>query len=227
MRAHEAAERLPLALAEVHRALPVGARFRVDLRHDPELVSLLLEGAGFEVEAMSVRDGTTVVACTRGRTLPDLVAPGLRLLVCGLNASVYAADVGIAYGRPGNRFWPAALAAGLVTVARDQWHALCHHGVGFTDLVKRATVAASEVTAAEFRHGFTRLERVCELVRPGAVAVLGVTGWRHATGDRTATFGWQARRLGPSPVYVLPNPSGLNAHTTVADVAEHLRAAAS
>lgn len=149
----------------------------------------------------------------------------MRLLVCGLNPSLYAADVGVAYGRPGNRFWPAALAAGLVTVDRDPWHALRHHGVGFTDLVKRATVGAAELAAQEFRAGLARVERLCELLRPAAVAFCGVTGWRLATGDRRARLGWQDRTVGGAAAYVLPNPSGLNAHTTVADVTAHLRRA--
>jgi TDG/mug DNA glycosylase family protein len=249
---HLSAAHLPLALAEVHRALPVGGRlhaavFRGDppgvyeevtpseddfpgrrfTWWEPEPFALLLEGGGFLVEELAVTDRTIKVECARGRTLADLAGPGLRLLVAGLNASLYAADTGIAYGRPGNRFWPAAVEAGIVSRPRDPWHALRHHGVGFTDLVKRATVAAAELTPEEFRHGLTRLDHLCGLVRPAAVAVCGVTGWRHATGDRRATSGWQDRTLGGAPVYVLPNPSGLNAHTTVADLAGHLRVVAS
>jgi len=160
-------------------------------------------------------------------TLPDFVAPGMRVLVCGLNPSIYAARIGIPYGRPGNRFWPAALAAGLVTVDRDPVLALQRDGVGFTDLVKRATVGAGELAPAEFRAGLARVESLCEQLRPRAVAFCGVTGWRHATGDRRAGLGWQDRRVGGAPAYVLPNPSGRNAHTTVAKLTEHLRVVAS
>ena len=91
--------------------------------------------------------------------------------------------------------------------------------------MKRATVAAAELTAEDFRHGLVRLDHLCALVRPRAIAFCGITGWRAATGDRRATLGWQERRVGGVPAYVLPNPSGLNAHTSVADLAEHLRAA--
>ena len=159
-------------------------------------------------------------------TLPDYVGPGMRVLVCGLNPSIYAARTGIPYGRPGNRFWPAALAAGLVTSEQDPVRALRDDGVGFTDLVKRATVSAAELDPTEFREGLARVESLCEELRPAVVAFCGVTGWRHATGDRRAVLGWQERPVGASPAYVLPNPSGLNAHTTVVDVATHLRAVA-
>lgn len=245
---HVAAVELPLALAEIQRALPVGGRLAVALfagdgelvtgeddafpgRHftlwQPDGFAELLVGAGFDVDAIDVDDRNDLLTadCARARTLPDVVGPGMRLLVCGLNPSLYAADVGVAYGRPGNRFWPAALAAGLVAVDRDPWHALRHHGVGFTDLVKRATVGAAELAAQEFRAGLARVERLCELLRPAAVAFCGVTGWRLATGDRRARLGWQDRTVGGAAAYVLPNPSGLNAHTTVADVTAHLRRA--
>ncbi len=249
---HLPAAHLPAALAEVHRVLPVGGRFhalvfrgeggRVEAEvsppdddfpgrlfqwWEPEPFALLLEGAGFEVEELAVTERKLTVECARARTLADVVGPGLRLLVCGLNPSVYSADRGVGYARPGNRFWPAALTAGIVSVDRDPVHALRVHGVGFTDLVKRASVAAAELTADEFRHGLARVEHLCSLVSPAAVAFCGITAWRAATGDRKATFGWQGRTVGGAPAYVLPNPSGLNAHTNVADLAAHLRAAAS
>jgi len=247
---HVPADRLPGALAELHRALPVGGRLALALFRggeqrvyeevspsdddfpgrlftwwEPEPLTELLAGAGFDVEGLDVTDRIMKATCTRARTLPDVVGPGLRLLVCGLNPSLYAADVGVAYGRPGNRFWPAALQAGIVSVDRDPWHARRHHGVGFTDLVKRATVGAAELRPDEYRRGLERLDGLCRLLRPAAVAFCGLTGWRHAV-DRRATAGWQARRVGGAPAYVLPNPSGLNAHTSVADLAAHLRAAA-
>lgn len=248
---HLDADRLPEALAELHRVLPVGGRLEVVLfaptgeewvarrvsdggddlpgrlftLWSPAAFTELLEGAGFDVDAVHRDDDRLHVIATRGRTLPDIVGPGLRLLVCGLNPSLYAADHGVAYGRPGNRFWPAALAAGLVSVARDPWHARRHHGVGFTDLVKRASVGAAELTAAEYRAGAERLDRLVGLLRPRAVACCGLTGWRAAV-DRRATAGVQPGRLGGRPVYLLPNPSGLNAHVRVADIAAHLAAAA-
>ena len=127
----------------------------------------------------------------RLRTLPDFVAPGLRLFVVGLNPSLYSADAGVGFARPGNRFWPAALAAGIVTADRDPWHAVTVDRVGMTDLVKRATVGAAELTTAEYRAGLARVERLAAWLRPGAVCFLGLAGWRAAA-DRKAVSGVQA-----------------------------------
>ena len=160
----------------------------------------------------------------RARTLPDVVGPRMRVLVCGLNPSLNAADAGVGFARPGNRFWPAAIAAGLVSVDRDPWHALRQHGVGFTDLVKRATVGAAELSSDEYRAGFARLERLAEWLQPAAVAFVGLAGWRAAV-DRKAVAGPQERTVGGRPVYVMPSSSGLNAHSSVDDLAQHLRAA--
>src|SRR5690606_32435711 len=114
-------------------------------------LSRVVVGGGFTVESTTVGPpcGPAVrnlrVRARRERTLPATIGPGMRLLVCGLNPSLYAADAGVGFARPGNRFWPAALAAGLVSVDRDPLHALVHHGLGMTDLVKRATVSAAEL----------------------------------------------------------------------------------
>jgi TDG/mug DNA glycosylase family protein len=97
---------------------------------------------------------------TRARTLPDFVGPELRVLMVGLNPSEYAADAGVGFARPGNRFWPAALAAGLVSRDRDPRHALRHHHVGMTDLVKRATPGAATLRRAEYRDGLARVGRL-------------------------------------------------------------------
>ena len=219
---------LPLALWGLRRVLRVGATAQLQFRRcGPGLLGVLLEGAGFRPITIEPEPGTDRVAVTvrRERTLADTVAPNMRLLLVGLNPSLYAADVSVGFGRPGNRAWPALLEAGLATVDRDPLDLLVRHGVGMSDLVKRATAKASELTADEFRHGLDRLEGLCGLLRPGAVCVLGVTGWRTATGDRRAGLGHQDRSLGGRPVYVMPNPSGLNAHTNVADLVEHLHAA--
>lgn len=161
----------------------------------------------------------------RARTLPDTVGPGMRLLVCGLNPSLYAADAGVGFARPGNRFWPAALAAGIVSVDRDPDHALHHHDVGMTDLVKRATVAAGELAPEEYRAGLRRVERLVAWLRPRAICVVGLAGWRTAV-ERRATAGVQRRPLAGVPVYLMPSTSGLNARTPPAEHAEHLRRAA-
>lgn len=160
----------------------------------------------------------------REYTLPDTVGAGMRLLVCGLNPSPYAADAGVGFGRPGNRFWPAALAAGLVTADRDPRRALVVDGVGMTDLVKRVTARAAEVGRAEYRAGLARVERLCEWLRPEAVCMVGLAGWRAAA-DPKAGPEWQGRKLGPAPVYVMPSTSGLNARIGLEDLTRHLRAA--
>src|SRR5690606_34333915 len=123
------------------------------------------------VRAELASDPPTVQA-TRARSLPDIVARDMRLLVCGLNPSPAAADAGVGFFRAGNRFWPAALASGLVTRDRDPCHALTVHAVGMTDLVKRTTARADELSATEFHAGVGRVERLCAWLRPAAVCMV-------------------------------------------------------
>lgn len=237
-------ETLPLALWDLHRRLAVDSLehlgpfpLSTDLSHptagrspsawDPTLLDVVIEGSGFDVVDRTEGDSTHVsLTVRRERTLADTVGADMRLLLVGLNPSLYAADVGVGFGRPGNRAWPALLASGLATVDRDPLDLLLEHGVGMTDLVKRATARASELDASEFRHGIERLDALCRWMQPGAVCILGITGWRSASGERTADLGIQDRDLGGRPVYVMPNPSGLNAHTNVEDLVQHLHAAA-
>lgn len=161
----------------------------------------------------------------RARSLADRVGPDMRLLVCGLNPSIYAAERGIAFARPGNRFWPAMLAAGLVTQDRDPDDALRRHGIGFTDLVKRATRSAAELAPAELVAGIARVERLVRWLRPAAVCFLGVTGYRLAV-DRRATAGPLSGGFAGAAAYLAPNPSGRNATTQLAAMVEHLQRAA-
>jgi len=159
-----------LELAELHASHAVD-----DLLHvDDDIHDDLVEGAGFEVVTRSP------LTLRRLRTLPDWVAPDMRLMLCGLNPSLYSADAGVNFARPGNRFWPAMLAAGLVTVDRDPPHALRAHGIGMTDLVKRASVAAAELTTAEYAAGVARMERLCARLQPRAICMVGLAGWRAA-----------------------------------------------
>lgn len=220
-------ERVELALARLQRSIATGTEVCLQLEagHDGELARDVVVGAGFEIVDVAVRQGGARVRATRARTLPDFVAPDMGVLVCGLNPSVYAADAGVGFARPGNRFWPGALAARLVSVDRDPWHALGHHRVGLTDLVKRATPAAAGISAAEYRTGLARVERLCRRLGPAVVLFVGLAGWRVAA-DGTAAAGWQQRRLGSSAVYVMPSTSGLNAHTQLPEVVEHMRAVA-
>ena len=214
-------DRLPLALARLHRDTEVGAatRVHVGVEWDSSSLGAVFEGAGFSLDAI---DGADALA-TRLRTLPDTVGPGMRVLLVGLNPSVYSADRGTPFARPGNRFWPAALAAGLVTRDRDAFHALESHGVGLTDLVKRATAGAGELSADEYRAGGARVESLVAWLAPAVVCFVGLSGYRIVV-ERTATTGWQNRRFADRPVYLMPNPSGINAHATPATLTEHLRA---
>lgn len=216
-------DEVPLTLAELHQSLPVGAPVSCSFPHgSDEWLRDVFAGAGFDGVALS-GDRVRFVEAVRTRTLPDFVAADMGVLVVGLNPSLHAADAGVGYVTPSNRFWRAALEVGLVTVDRDPWHAIRHHGVGMTDLVKRATRRADELRAAEFRDGVARVERLCERLRPGAVCVVGLAGWRTAV-DRRATAGLQERRLGGRPVYLMPSTSGLNASSQLPDLIEHLRA---
>lgn len=211
------AEDLPLWLARLHQSLPVDDRVRFTLTGQvPVSIEMLLEGAGF---------GTDNGELVRLDTIPDIIGAGMKLLVCGLNPSPHSAESGVGFSRPGNRFWPAAIDAGLVDDDRDPQAALIRNGVGFTDLVKRATVKADELGAVEYRAGLPRVERLTSWLRPGALIMVGLTGWRAATSDRNAVAGWQQNGLGATPVYLMPNTSGLNAHETRDSLAIHLRMA--
>jgi len=199
---------------------------------EPTHLRAVIEAAGFAVDQLELvgaphqgAHARIEVTATASRALPDHVGPGMRLLCCGLNPSLHAADAGVGYVTGSNRFWRAMEAAGLATRDRDPRHLLHHDRIGMTDLVKRPTARADELATAEYRAGVERLEALCTWLRPAAVAVVGLAGWRAAV-DRKAAVGWQPRTLGPSPVYVLPSTSGLNAGTSLDDLVGHLLAAA-
>lgn len=222
-------EQLPLALARLHRSLRAGTAVTLCIRHRPPApitIPTLLAGAGFDSTGQDrrrTRGGLDIVRAVRARTLADTVGPGMQILFCGFNPSLHAADSGVAYSGPGNRFWPAALAAGLVSRDRDPVHALTHHGVGLTDLVKRATPRASDLATDELHDGLGRVDDLCRALRPAAVCMVGLGAWRAVT-DRAARAGHQTRSLGGAPVYVMPSTSGLNARSGLDELVEHLDA---
>jgi double-stranded uracil-DNA glycosylase len=238
---------LPMALAHLHHALAVGAPVemtvvagegdddnqRVTDDFPGRLFSLwtetdlcrVLEGAGFNVESVTPDEDQLRVRMTRLPTLPDFVGAGLRMLICGLNPSEYSAATGVNFARPGNRFWPAALAAGLVTTERDPWGAVAVDRIGLTDLVKRATPRADALTAAEYRSGAERLAWMAGWLRPAVICFVGLAGWRAAV-DRHALAGLQPASFAGVPAYVMPSTSGVNAHSGLAALTNHLRAAA-
>lgn len=223
---------VPLALARLHWRKAPGSVVTIHVATgeqepgwQPDTLADVIVGAGFHMDELQAGGATMTARATRLRSLPDTVGPGMRLLVCGLNPSQYAADRGVGYARPGNRFWAAARQAGLVTRPHEPVHALTAHGLGMTDLVKRATPRAEVLTRDEFRDGAGRVSRLVEWLRPAAVCFVGLQGWRAAV-DRGAVAGVQPGSFGGRPAYVMPSTSGLNAHASLDELVGHLRAAA-
>jgi len=154
------------------------------------------------------------LAAAAGATVPDLIAPSLRVLFVGINPGLYTAAVQHHFGRPGNRFWKLLALAGFTEGQLSPFseRRLLDRGIGVTNLVARATATAAEVTADELRAGGRVLVGKVAEHRPAWVAVLGMTAYRTAFAVPRAGIGEQPDRLGGSPVWLLPNPSGLQAH---------------
>jgi TDG/mug DNA glycosylase family protein len=163
----------------------------------------------------------------RGAEVPDLVGPGMRLLFVGINPGLRTAATQIHFGNPANRFRPALVAVGLLGppveglpgMTKADLATLLARGVGITNLVPVATARADELTRAQLVAGRSRLEALVQTHRPRVVAVLGVTAFRTAFGRPRATPGRQPEPIGPAELWVVPNPSGLNAHESVASLA--------
>ncbi|MFJ8695920.1 G/U mismatch-specific DNA glycosylase [Streptomyces roseolilacinus] len=158
----------------------------------------------------------------RDRVVPDVVADGLSVLFCGINPGLMSAATGHHFARPGNRFWPVLHLSGFTPrrLAPSEQHELLSYGLGITNVVARATARADELTDDEFREGGRLLTAKVERLRPRRLAVVGVTAYRVAFDDRKAVVGPQERTIGDTRVWVLPNPSGLNAHWTLQTMAE-------
>lgn len=161
------------------------------------------------------------LAAAANLTIPDVLGPGLRVLFCGINPSLYSAATGHHFARPGNRFWPALAESGFTPrqLRPDEQHLLPGLGLGITNVVARATARADELTDAELRDGALVLRDLVGRVRPRFLAVLGITAYRTAFGLPRAVLGRQPDGYGDTTVWVLPNPSGLNAHWTAAGLA--------
>jgi TDG/mug DNA glycosylase family protein len=161
------------------------------------------------------------LAAAAGKTIPDVMASDLDVLLVGINPSLYSAAVGHHFARPGNRFWPALFAGGftprLFSPFEDQL--LPRHGVGLTNFVARASARADEISAEELQEGATTLARKLRRRRVRCVAFLGVTAYRAAFQRKDARLGLQRETIGDAAVWVLPNPSGLNAHFQLYDFA--------
>ena len=169
-----------------------------------------------------------------GRTLPDTVGPGLRLLFVGINPGLHTVAVQAPFARPGNRFYPALYLAGITDRVIDASAGLreadrarlVDRGVGVTSLVKAATRRADELTRAQLVEGAAELEQRVAALAPTVVAMLGVTAYRTAFARPKTAVGAQLETLGGARLWVVPNPSGLNAHETVASLAAAYRGAA-
>jgi double-stranded uracil-DNA glycosylase len=153
--------------------------------------------------------------------LEPIVGPDLTVLFVGINPSLRSAEVGHNFARPGNRFYPALHAAGFTPrqLAPEEDGTLPRYGVGITNIAARPTRAASELSDDELRAGATELDALVAELQPRLVAILGLTAYRVAFGCRQAAFGRQERTIGGRPAWILPNPSGLNAHYKPADFA--------
>lgn len=163
----------------------------------------------------------------RGASIPDLVGPGLRLLFVGINPGLWSAATGSHFARPGNRFYPALLEAGIITrpidlsvpMTADDVDHLVRRGVGVTNLVTSASARADELTTDELRYGATRLRGLVQKTSPQVVAILGVTAYRVACEVPRAVVGRQPEDLEGAALWVVPNPSGLNAHESITSLA--------
>jgi TDG/mug DNA glycosylase family protein len=163
----------------------------------------------------------------RDAEVPDLLGPDCRLLFVGINPGLWTAATQTHFAHPANRFYPALALAGIVgrridpaagMTDADRAH-LVARGIGITNLVRRATARAAELSDAELREGGAALTDLVGRVRPVVVAVAGITAYRAAFGVRRAQPGRQPETLAGSELWVVPNPSGLNAHETVASLA--------
>jgi len=161
-----------------------------------------------------------------GKSVPDVIAPGLRVLFCGINPGLYSGATGHHFARPGNRFWPALHGAGFTKRLMDpsEERELLRSGCGVTNLVARTTATAEELAPRELLAGRRRLERMVKRCRPRVVAVLGVGAYRTAFEVPRAALGRQPERLAGAALWVLPNPSGLNANHQLPDLIRMFRA---
>lgn len=167
----------------------------------------------------------------RNGTLPDLLGPSTRLLFVGINPGLWTVATQSHFGRRGNRFYPALFRAGITDhvidasagfLADDVAH-LLDRGIGITNIAARATARADELSADELVAGARELRHRVEQIQPQVVAILGITAYRVAFGQRRAALGRQPENFGNAEFWVAPNPSGLNAHASVASLAAAYR----
>jgi TDG/mug DNA glycosylase family protein len=238
---HIADTALPMALADLHRSIAVGGAVHIQVTSDrlqeneddrfpgrhftwwpPDRLRDVVEGAGFEIDEFA-DDGEEWIdiEATRAFMLPNTVGPSMRVLIVGLNPGIQTAEMGVGFHHPANRFWPAALSAGLVTKTLDPYHALRVDGMGMTNLVRRASKAADVLTKDEYVDGVSRLARLVEWLQPKVVCFVGLAGYRAAIA-RKAVVGWQDDFAG-ARCFLMPNTSGLNASSKPADFVNYFK----
>ncbi len=161
----------------------------------------------------------------RDKTVPDIIAPNLSILFCGINPGLYSGATGHHFARPGNRFWPTLYAAGFTErlLSPFEEKELLKRGYGITNIVNRTTASASELLPAELRKGGEQLRRKILRYTPKAAAILGIDAYRRAFDWPKATLGRREERIGASVIWILPNPSGINAHYQRDDLARVFR----
>ena len=160
------------------------------------------------------------------KTVRDVIGPGVRVLFCGINPGLYSGATGHHFARPGNRFWPTLHQAGFTPrlLHPSEERELLRYGYGITNLVPRATATADELLPDELVAGYRRLKAKAKRYQPQVIAVLGISAYRTAFGQKHATPGKQPDALAEATIWVLPNPSGLNAHYQLSNLVEQFRA---
>lgn len=183
-------------------------------------IAIVEEDTHFAVSKLPKPTKADLLAANN-RTIVDVIGLDLRVLFCGINPGLYSGYTGHHFARPGNRFWPTLFAAGFTErlLKPEEEQELLAHGYGITNLVQRATATAAELSADELARGGARLQATVDRYRPQVLAILGISAYRLAFNAPRATLGKQPEPIGTTPVWVLPNPSGLNAHYTPADLA--------
>lgn len=173
----------------------------------------------------SSRPSRADLLAAKDKTIRDVIAPGLRVLFCGINPGLYSGATGHHFARPGNRFWPTLYQAGFTPrlLAPAEERELLPLGYGITNLVPRTTATADELSPDELLAGRKRLEVKVKRYQPSVVAVLGMGAYRMAFQEPKAALGLQSRSIANAALWVLPNPSGLNAHYQLAALAEQFR----
>ena len=174
------------------------------------------------------------LTAARDATIPDVlpaVGQPFHVLFCGINPGLYSAATGLHFARPGNRFWPALHLSGFTPrqLKPSEQAEVTRYGLGITNIAPRATAQAAELTPAELRDGAARLLTLINDRHPSVIAIAGITAYRTAFDRPKATAGPQPEPLGTARLWILPNPSGLNAHATLPKLAAafgELRAAA-